>query len=657
MAAKQGERPNNIRINEARPISPTRDPESPWWDSLRRGRYLDEASLASIHGSSDASRDIGQLQSGLQGAHVVFNKTRMLRYSHWMGVNKEVSSKQVHQYATLEYSLILYKFAIVTSCFIRATSESNGEPTPSAEVKELSDEMGNLLKECKLIGQSNKAWRPSRTLSSPEFGLAPNSREVADTMVNLYLRSFESSYRILHIPTFWVEYKGFWDRPESVKTNTRLKILLVIAIGSSLSHHGDTNAGFRDMVLHWVYAAQMWLSGPLEKDRLDTTGVQIHCLLLLARQIFSIGGDMAWISVGSLIHTAMQIGLHRDPKHLPAMSVLQAEIRRRLWATILEFILQTSLDTAMPPRISFDEFDTEAPSNINDDELDDSTTIPQSHPTSIYTQTSIQLILLKSLPIRLRILRTLSGLRSEYTYDEALALSSEICDIHRAYTNFMKENCNSRITAFHRNLLDYQVRRFMVPLHIPFVRRARTNPIFYYSLKVSFDLSMAMISPEPDEAFSHLMVRGNLLREGFRYATSIISLELLAEAEAQRLDGTLRRHSQYRELLKQSVRDIISLSADRIRRGEANVKNHMFMSMVLAQVEAMEEDLSCELKVSQSGRDSLLFCRDLLRAWERTTTSSNANNMGFGQSFNDGTEGFGLLDWDLDSFLPDATLN
>lgn len=52
--------------------------------------------------------------------------------------------------------------------------------------------------------------------------------------------------------------------------------------------------------------------------------------MLLARQVFNIGGDLVWGSTGSVINTAMQIGLHRDPRHLPPMSALQTELRRRL---------------------------------------------------------------------------------------------------------------------------------------------------------------------------------------------------------------------------------------------------------------------------------------------------------------------------------------
>lgn len=35
----------------------------------------------------------------------------------------------------------------------------------------------------------------------------------------------------------------------------------------------------------WISIAQTWHSAPLENDRLKIDGIQIHCLLLLARQV------------------------------------------------------------------------------------------------------------------------------------------------------------------------------------------------------------------------------------------------------------------------------------------------------------------------------------------------------------------------------------
>ena len=97
----------------------------------------------------------------------------------------------------------------------------------------------------------------------------------------------------------------------------------------------------------------------------------------------------------------MQMGLHRDPEHLPKMSILSVELRRRLWATIMEMVIQSSLESGLPPLISFGDFDTKPPLNINDNEIDESTQMPPaSHERAMATQTSPQLALLQSLRIR-----------------------------------------------------------------------------------------------------------------------------------------------------------------------------------------------------------------------------------------------------------------
>lgn len=127
--------------------------------------------------------------------------------------------------------------------------------------------------------------------------------------------------------------------------------------------------------------------------------------------------------MGSLLHSAMQIGLHRSAKKLPVMSVLRAELRKRLWATILEMSLQSALDAAMPPRISLDEFDNEPPSNVNDDEIDESTSELRAYPSNVYTMTSMQLALLDTMPTRLRVLELLNGLYSEITYTDGCPFS------------------------------------------------------------------------------------------------------------------------------------------------------------------------------------------------------------------------------------------
>lgn len=83
-----------------------------------------------------------------------------------------------------------------------------------------------------------------------------------------------------------------------------------------------------------------------------------------------------------------------------------------------------------------------------------------------------------------------------------------------------------------------------------------------------------------------------MFRESIRHASTIILLELLGQVETRRLDGTIHRSDEQVELLKQTARDLMSLSLERIQHGETNMKNHMFLAMAMAQVEAITTDTS-----------------------------------------------------------------
>lgn len=185
--------------------------------------------------------------------------------------------------------------------------------------------------------------------------------------------------------------------------------------------------------------AQSWHSAPFQKSRMTHSGLQLHCLLLLARQTNYVGPELVALSVGTLMRTGIHMGLHRDPTNYPKMSPFHTELRRRLWATITEMALQTSLDCCMPPMFSSDDYDTLPPRNIDDcDIVENSEVIPTAKPCSVYTDTSMQITLLSSLPTRLAIARMLNHFRSKPSYDEVLRLSSEVSETIRQGTRRIK---------------------------------------------------------------------------------------------------------------------------------------------------------------------------------------------------------------------------
>ncbi|KIV80433.1 hypothetical protein PV11_07931 [Exophiala sideris] len=550
---------------------------------LQRIEKLEHLFSASNKGHVDPDLDLPTLHA-LQDGRASLNKSRMFGQSHWTS------------------TVYAFKWERLRFCVSNDAADISGVE----ELKSIKLEIRSLLQKCKVLAKTTKISRPSRCLSCPELMNFPRlSRDMANAFARLYLSKFESSFRIVHAPSFWSEYEEYWINPAAVCTAHQSKVQLVMAIGSSLSRAEGNADPIRTMSSTSVYAAQNWLAGPLEKDRFTIDGLQVHCLLILARQIWCVGGDLIWVSMGTLIRTAMQMGLHRDPKHFPKMSVLQAEIRRRLWATILEMTVQSSIDSGMPPMLSFEDFDTEPPSNINDDEMNDSTkTLPQ-HPKDTATDTSAQLILLTSLRSRLRASRCFNGLGADMLYDEVLTISTEIGRACRECSALAEKRQRADSAIFHQNMNDLLLRRFLLPLHRPFANRAATNPLFFFSRKVSLDTAMAILSPEPDEDFAHLSrLSGGFIRGCIMYACCALAIEMATEFEDEGLDTSMQRRN-VRQSLVNALTGAISLASDRIRLGETNVKLHLMLKAVLGQVRSWESGISMELSVAQGAKEAL----------------------------------------------------
>ena len=104
-------------------------------------------------------------------------------------------------------------------------------------------------------------------------------------------------------------------------------------------------------------------------------------------------------------------------------------------------------------------------------------------------------------------------------YQEVLHLSEELNNNCTEYSTFINGANAPDIPTIHRNMLDFLVRRFHIPLHCPFAIKARANPLFLYSVKVSLDTAMALMSPQPDRSFFRLMTMGGgIFKEGYRFA-------------------------------------------------------------------------------------------------------------------------------------------
>lgn len=78
---------------------------------------------------------------------------------------------------------------------------------------------------------------------------------------------------------------------------------------------------------------------------------------------------------GVISRQAIRLGYHRDPKHFPELSVFEGEIRRRAWFLLRQFDILLAFQAGLPCNFQDDdEWDTEPPRNILDQDFDESST-------------------------------------------------------------------------------------------------------------------------------------------------------------------------------------------------------------------------------------------------------------------------------------------
>ncbi|KAE9373126.1 hypothetical protein N431DRAFT_406457 [Stipitochalara longipes BDJ] len=521
-------------------------------------------------------------------------------------------------------------------------------------------ELQKLLKRCKDMARAVKRERPINSYSPPDYASHIPPREIADQLVQHYFRAFESTFRILHRRLFFKEYEQYWKDSAAGSTSFVIKLLLVMAIGTVFLENGSNEYTFRSLAPLWVYAAQKWLSGPFEKARLNLACIEVQCLLILARQSHNLDGELLWINVGTLFRTAMTMGLHRDPSNFPKVSVFHAELRRRLWATILELATQASIDCGMPPMYSFHDFDCEAPSNYDDADLDEETkSYPPRKPDSVFTDTSVQIILFRSLRTRLEISRVIHDFRSVPPYERILALSSDLTSHIRSHNTLSTSSQTSKhhFTTSHKNVLGLFTRRFLLALHHPFAAQAKTDHRFYFSRKMFLDTALAIISHSYPGSTTNdsssvedvpltLLLTGGFFQEVLSRACTAIGFELIYQIKED-FSSESETEKMARKPLHDALDRLTQVSRKRFEIGsETNAKAYLFLCMVQSQAAAMERGDDFREAIAERAVLAAEEAYVLLRNLVTHTPVDGQTPAGRGDGGSDG-RGDNSVDWDL----------
>lgn len=489
--------------------------------------------------------------------------------------------------------------------------------------------------QCKSIARTIKAQKSAaaaQPIASLQDVVPP--RGEWDRLVQAYLRTFQTVFGILSVPAFLKDYKAFWQDSGSVEESFRVTLLLVMSIGSVFCTPQARQT--RTTTLRWINMASTWLSSPEQQAKLEMDHLRIRCLLVLALQIIPVAGEGAnWLSTGTLLRSGMKMGLHLDPEThsiYPTSSPSTIEDRRRLWATIVELDLQSSMDCGSVPGVQSDEYDCANPSNIDDDATQEmgGTSGNASKPIDQFTSSSIQVLLAKTLPIRLKAARCINTLHATSSFQETLSLSRELlAALKSCYDLLSSYSISSKPPGtFQRKLFDLLVQRFVLALHHPFAVQAMSDPLYYYSRKVCVETSSLLASHvlrASDDDFSQLCLSGKaLFRVVYTQTALYMCTELTEPSEGERGaafptdhlmgDGSGNGHGRpsIRQQMHQVVERYLELAVARMRSGETSIKAYVLVFCLLARADGMHAGLSVGGEVSEAIKKSLHTCSSVL---------------------------------------------
>jgi hypothetical protein len=499
------------------------------------------------------------------------------------------------------------------------------------------------LHRAKRLARDIKASRSPAWPKLPTNDLPP--KHVCDKLVEQYLKTIETLYRVLHVPTFQREYEAIWTGETEPQPAFMMQLKLVLAIGA-IFH--DENCSMRPDATSWIYEAQTWHSSPTFKSKLGIQYLQTSILLLLAREFVDVGSELVWISAGALLREAVYIGLHKDPSRLPGMNMFESEMRRRIWNTILELNLQFSLMSGGPCLLSLEDFNTEPPGNYNDHQIAASNLSPFED--GVLTDTSFAIALRRTLPVRLAVVKFLNDLATSGTYEETLRIDTALRAAYKSlrHTLHAFTSSNTLTEIFAVNAIDFIMNRYISSLHIPYLNPSLHEAMYAFSRKSVFDTSLKIWTLAFFKSFSNETTFARLCRCGagfFRgytfHASSFLTVEL-------------RTQFQEDEVPRPDLLGIPEEAADLVLRcieaGETGIKGYLLLRVLMAHIEGIRRRLGkdeMQVLLGRAAEEAIERCVPLLEriAGQESRAEEEVGEFNFDMSPSFLGEFIG--DWDL----------
>ncbi|KAK4140591.1 uncharacterized protein C8A04DRAFT_14798 [Dichotomopilus funicola] len=268
------------------------------------------------------------------------------------------------------------------------------------------DSISELIAYCEETAPGEEEGRDEGSLSPQEFPVprllyepvrdtkadilsSMPARPVVDRMVARYFGALGTVPAILHTAQFLREYETFWHSPLSAPLPWIGLLFSVICLADQLHPPGHTPREesatrarahhFHERIVHCLVLGQYTKGGRYVIETMIN-----YCASELCNSRDADVGP--WLPLGIMVPLAVSGGYHRDPDGFPGISVFAGEMRRRVWAAVVQMDLRLSIQMGLPHLLKATQCSTAEPRNLLDADFDEhSAVLPVSRPETEVT--------------------------------------------------------------------------------------------------------------------------------------------------------------------------------------------------------------------------------------------------------------------------------
>lgn len=374
-------------------------------------------------------------------------------------------------------------------------------------------------------------------------------RPTVDRLISRYFNIIDIAPGIVHSGKFLREYERFWKAPHDAPILWIGILFSIMCLSTQFQQAFPSPTGYSPTLEHSRRTSQVGDNQALVETYKQKV---IQCLLL---GHYTKGGpcvletlilyflienfhlkDMEigiWVLVGNIVQIAIHMGYHRDAKHFPSISPFAGEMRRRVWAMIVQLDFSVSTQLGLPRLVKESDTDTAEPRNLNDSDFDEDTSVfPGSKPETEVTPTLYVLAKIRLLSVGAKVADVATEPQS-HAYSQILNLDQQIDEAGNRIPSSLKWtelasslNVPSQIIV-QRIWLKVIIHQLKIVLHRKFLEPSRLHRQYDRSRSACLDSAMKILEFQRlvDE---ETQVDGLLYQSRWRVSSAFINDFLLA---------------------------------------------------------------------------------------------------------------------------------